>query len=54
MKFDRRGRLQWTRTPRSLRGPRMRSVTLAPNHDLLVTTSNGRNDRVLRISPRRR
>ncbi|QBR91558.1 PQQ-dependent sugar dehydrogenase [Nocardioides euryhalodurans] len=51
MKFDRRGRLQWTRTPRSLRGDRLRSVTLTPRNNLLVTTSNGSRDRVLRITP---
>ncbi|UUZ61761.1 PQQ-dependent sugar dehydrogenase [Nocardioides sp. B-3] len=31
---------------------RLRSVTSLPNGDLLVTTSNGSNDRVLRVSPR--
>ena len=55
MKFDGRGRLQWTRSPRSLRGMRLRSVTLGRGHALLVTTSDGGgNDEVLRITPRRR
>ncbi|EON24754.1 glucose sorbosone dehydrogenase [Nocardioides sp. CF8] len=31
---------------------RLRSVTSLPDGDLLVTTSNGSNDRVLRVSPR--
>ncbi len=31
---------------------RLRSVTSLPSGDLLVTTSNGRNDRILRVSPR--
>lgn len=55
MKFDGRGQLQWTRSPRSLRGMRLRSVTLGRGHALLVTTSDGGgNDEVLRITPRRR
>lgn len=53
MKFDKRGRLKWTKAPASLRRHgRLRSVTLAADGDLLVTTSNGTDDRVLRISPR--
>lgn len=31
---------------------RLRSVTSLPDGDLLVTTSNGSNDRILRVSPR--
>ena len=31
---------------------RLRSVTSLPNGDLLVTTSNGADDRILRVSPR--
>jgi len=55
MKFDRRGRLQWTRAPRSLRGMRLRSVTRTPSNALLVTTSDGGGaDQVLRVTPRRR
>jgi glucose/arabinose dehydrogenase len=54
MKFDRRGRLQWTRSPQALRGGnRLRSVTQTPGHALLVTTSNSDgNDKVLRVTPR--
>ncbi len=52
MKFDSSGALKWTRTPAVLRNfGRLRSVTLASNNDLLVTTSNGSNDEVLRVSP---
>ena len=52
-KFDRAGRLVWTRTPTALRQfGRLRSVTRAGNGDLLVTTANGSNDAVLRVSPR--
>lgn len=51
-KFDAHGRLLWTRTPVELtRYGRLRSVKLASNGDLLVTTSNGTGDRVLRVSP---
>lgn len=53
MKFDDDGVLQWTRAPRRLRQPgRLRSVTATPGGALLVTTSNGDRDRVLRVSPR--
>lgn len=54
MKFDRNGRLQWTRAPRALRQlGRLRSVTRLPNKDLLLTTDNGGGtDQVLRVSPR--
>jgi len=53
MKFDRRGRLRWTHTPGALRQHgRLRSVTRDGNGDLLITTSNGGADRVLRVSPR--
>jgi len=54
MKFDRAGRLKWTRTPARLRQfGRLRSLTVLANGDLLVTTSNGGNDSVLRVSARR-
>jgi glucose/arabinose dehydrogenase len=52
-KFDSTGHLRWTRTPITGFG-RLRSVTRAGNGDLLVTTSNGSNDAVLRVSPRSR
>ncbi len=52
--FDDRGRLLRTRSPKALRHfGRLRSVTRAPNGDLLVTTDNGSgNDVVLRVRPR--
>ena len=53
MRFDRRGRLQWTRTPAALRRfGRLRSITRAPNNDLLITTANGSGDAVVRVRPR--
>ncbi len=54
VKFDGKGRLQWTRSPKRLRQlGRLRSVTVTPSHDLLLTTDNdGGSDRVLRVSPR--
>jgi glucose/arabinose dehydrogenase len=55
MKFDREGALQWTETPPELATfGRLRSLTAAPNGDLLVTTDNasdGGTDGVLRIIP---
>jgi glucose/arabinose dehydrogenase len=54
MKFSPAGKLRWTRAPRALRGTRLRSVTRTPGHALLVTTSEGGNDKILRITPRRR
>ena len=52
MKFDATGRLVSVRIPRALtRFGRLRSVTVALDGDLLVTTSNGRNDSVLRVHP---
>ena len=56
MRFDSSGRLKWTRAPDRLKHDfgRLRSVTRAPNGDLLVTTDNGSgNDAVVRVSPRR-
>ncbi len=53
LKFDKRGKLRWSRAPKALRTHgRLRSVTRDSNGDLLVTTSNGSDDRVLRVSPR--
>ena len=44
---------RWTSAPAALRRyGRLRSVTRLDNGDLLVTTSNGADDRVLRVSPR--
>jgi len=52
MRFDRDGVLRHTRAPEALQQfGRLRSVTRAPNGDLLVTTSNGSDDAVLRVSP---
>ncbi len=55
LKFDREGSLQWTRTPPALaRFGRLRSLTAAPNGDLLATTDNASDagpDGVLRITP---
>lgn len=53
LKFDSAGRLLWQRAPVAVRKfGRLRSVTVAPNKDLLVTTSNGTGDVVLRVRPR--
>ena len=52
-KFDSAGNLLWVRTPDPVtQFGRLRSVTRARNGDLLVTTSNGTADSVLRVSPR--
>ena len=52
-RFDAAGHLVWVRTPPELTTfGRLRSVTRARNGDLLVTTSNGTGDAVLRVSPR--
>lgn len=53
MKFDAAGTLLWTRSPDELQHHgRLRSVTSAPDGDLLITTSNGSGaDLVLRVSP---
>ena len=53
MKFSKRDRLKWTKSPAAVRQfGRLRSVTTGANGDLLVTTSNGVDDVVLRIKPR--
>ncbi len=54
MKFDDRGRLKWTRAPKPLRQlGRLRSLTLIPGGDLLVTTDNdGGDDAILRVKAR--
>lgn len=52
MKFDTAGNLLWTQSPDELQvNGRLRAVTRDVNGDLLVTTSNGSNDKVLRVSP---
>ncbi|HEX2895460.1 MAG TPA: PQQ-dependent sugar dehydrogenase [Marmoricola sp.] len=51
-RFDAAGHVVWVRTPPELTSfGRLRSVTRARNGDLLVTTSNGTGDSVLRVSP---
>lgn len=51
--LDAAGRLESVRRPRELQQfGRLRSVTAARNGDLLVTTDNGVDDRILRVSPR--
>lgn len=54
VKFDSSGHFKWSRSPRKLRQlGRLRSVTLAPDGSLLVTTDNDNNsDWVLRVRPR--
>ncbi len=53
LRFDASGHLKTVRRPRALRSyGRLRSITSARNGDLLVTTANGSNDRVLRVSAR--
>lgn len=53
MKFDKAGVLRWVEAPvAAQKFGRLRSVTSAANGDLLVTTSNGGIDHVLRVSPR--
>ncbi|MFL6107908.1 MAG: PQQ-dependent sugar dehydrogenase [Marmoricola sp.] len=53
LKLSAGGNLVWTRTPSELQSyGRLRSVTVASNDDLLITTSNGSDgDYVLRVSP---
>ena len=53
MTFDSDGVLQRTRTPAALRRyGRLRSISRAPNGDLMITTGNGSGDSVLRVHPR--
>lgn len=52
MRFDAQGRFVRARAPRALRTyGRIRSLSLAPDGDLLATTDNGADDGVLRITP---
>ena len=56
LRFDSRGRFRWQRVPAELHNDhgRLRSVELAPNGALVITTSNGNgNDRILVVTPRR-
>jgi glucose/arabinose dehydrogenase len=54
IRFDDTGHLRWVRQPGALTSyGRLRAVTVLPGGDVLVTTDNGGNDRILRISPRR-
>lgn len=54
MRFDASGHLVRVRTPAALQAyGRLRSVTSTSNGDLLVTTSNGTDDVVLRVRPAR-
>ncbi len=51
--FDKSLRLRSTGAPAALRRyGRLRSVTRLPGGDLLLTTSNGSDDKILRVSPR--
>lgn len=53
LKFDATGHLRWVKTPKLLKGyGRLRAVTTLPGGKLLVTTDNGGNDKILRVSPR--
>lgn len=52
MKFDATGALLSVQSPVALQSfGRLRSITRDTNGDLLVTTSNGTNDKVLRVHP---
>ncbi len=53
LRFDASGQVRSLRRPSSMqRFGRLRSVTSAANGDLFVTTDNGSDDRVLRVSAR--
>ena len=53
MKFDRAGRFTWAKAPAKLRDfGRLRSVSVAPNRDLLITSDNDGGDAIIRVSPR--
>jgi glucose/arabinose dehydrogenase len=53
LKFDSSGTLVRTFKPAVLDGDagRLRSAVLGPGNNLLLTTSNGGDDRILRVSP---
>lgn len=53
MKFTKKGHLKWTKAPAALRKyGRLRTITELDIGDFLVTTSNGSNDVILRVSSR--
>lgn len=53
MKFDRSGTFKWAKSPKKLRSfGRLRSVSVAPNGDLLITSDNDGGDAIVRVSPR--
>lgn len=53
MKFDKQGQFEWARTPDKLQTfGRLRSVTVAPDGDLLITSDNDGGDAIIRVSPR--
>jgi len=55
LKFNKKGNLQWARTPAALDGDfgRLRSVVMDKKNNLLVTTANGGGgDRIVKIRPR--
>ncbi|MET1060334.1 MAG: PQQ-dependent sugar dehydrogenase [Nocardioides sp.] len=53
MKFNADGVFQRARTPAALRKyGRLRSISRAPNGDLIITTANGSGDSILRVHPR--
>lgn len=52
LRFDADGAFVSVEEPAALQAfGRVRSLTLAPNHDLIATTDNGTDDQVLRITP---
>jgi len=53
MKFDKSGDFTWAKAPKKLRSfGRLRSVSVAPDGDLLVTSDNDGGDAIIRISPK--
>jgi glucose/arabinose dehydrogenase len=54
LKFDRRGKLLRSFKPAVLDGDagRLRSAVMGPDNNLYLTTSNGANDRILKVVPR--